>query len=131
MYMLDTNICIYIIKRQPENVLSNLKEKRSEGIVISTITLSELAHGVENSSYPEKNAVALMNFLSIVDILPFDANAALEYGKIKTDLKRQGLLIGPLDMLTASHAKSGGFILVTNNTKEYERVEELQIENWV
>jgi tRNA(fMet)-specific endonuclease VapC len=118
------------MKNQQENVLINLKEKRFEGIAISTITLSELSHGVENSSYPEKNTIALMKFLSIIDILPFDANAALEYGKIKTDLNRRGCIIGPLDMLIAAHAKSGGFILVTNNVKEFERVKDLQIENW-
>jgi tRNA(fMet)-specific endonuclease VapC len=125
-----TGVDTSTLSNRPENVLINLKEKRFEGIAISTITLSELSHGVENSSYPEKNTIALMKFLSIIDILPFDANAALEYGKIKTDLKKRGCLIGHLDMLIAAHAKSGGFILVTNNIKEFERIKDLQIENW-
>ncbi len=131
MYLLDTNICIYIIKEHPGNVLKHLKKKRSRGIAISAITLAELDHGVENSTYPEKNKVALLKFLSIIDILPFDANAAEKYGKIKAGLKRKGCVIGPLDILIAAHAKSKDLILVTNNTKEFERVEDLKIENWV
>ena len=131
MYLLDTNICIYIIKEHPENVLKSLKKKRSKGIAISTITLAELEHGVENSKYPEKNKIALIKFLSIINILDFDAKAAEEYGKIKTDLKRRGCVIGPLDILIAAHAKSEDLVLVTNNTKEFERVEDLRIENWI
>jgi tRNA(fMet)-specific endonuclease VapC len=119
------------MKNQPKNVLINLKGKRHAGIAISTITLSELEYGVENSSYPVKNKIALMKFLSIIDIVPFDAEAASEYGKIKADLKRRGCLIGHLDILIAAHAKSGDFILVTNNIKEFERVKNLQLENWV
>jgi tRNA(fMet)-specific endonuclease VapC len=130
MYMLDTNICIYIIKNYPQKVVINLKEKRTEGIAISAITLSELAHGAEHSAYPEKNMAALMKFLSSIEILPYDGNAALEYGKIKADLQRRGCVIGPLDMLIAAHAKSAKLILVTNNTKEFERVKGLQIEDW-
>jgi tRNA(fMet)-specific endonuclease VapC len=90
-----------------------------------------LEHGVENSKYPERNAVALMNFLSIMKVLPFDENAAKEYGKIKTCLKKRGSMIGPLDTLIAAHAKSGNFTLVTNNTREFERVEGLKMEDWV
>jgi tRNA(fMet)-specific endonuclease VapC len=115
---------------QLKQVLINLKEKRFFGVAISTITLSELSFGVENSAYREKNTIALMKFLSIVDILPYDDKAALEYGKIKADLKRRGCIIGAFDMQIAAHAKSANCILVTNNTKEFERVKGLQIENW-
>jgi tRNA(fMet)-specific endonuclease VapC len=111
--------------------LEQLKRKRPKGLAISTITLAELEHGVENSQYPEKNSVALLKFLSIIDILKFDENAAKEYGKVKTNLKRRGEIIGPLDMLIAAHAKSRNLIIVTNNTKEFERVKDLKIENWV
>ncbi|QQO07661.1 type II toxin-antitoxin system tRNA(fMet)-specific endonuclease VapC [Breznakiella homolactica] len=131
MYLLDTNICIYIIKEQPEAVLKNLRKKRSKGMAISSITLAELEYGVENSKYPEKNKIALIKFLSIISILPFDAKAAEAYGKIKADLKRRGCIIRPLDILIAAHAKSEDLILVTNNSKEFERVEDLKIENWV
>ncbi|NLE25786.1 MAG: type II toxin-antitoxin system VapC family toxin, partial [Clostridiaceae bacterium] len=93
-YMLDTNICIYLIKKKPESVLKNLNLHMDEGIAISAITLAELKHGVEASQYPEKNAIALNQFLSIVDILPFDDDAATEYGKICATLRRQGTPIG-------------------------------------
>ncbi|MCL2334600.1 MAG: type II toxin-antitoxin system VapC family toxin [Endomicrobia bacterium] len=130
MYLLDTNICIYIIKKKPEAVLKHLKIKYPKGLFISSITLAELEQGVENSAYPEKNSVALMSLLSIIDIIPFDSNAAKEYGKIKTDLKKRGCIIGELDMLIAACAKAENFILVTNNTKEFNRIKDLKIENW-
>ncbi len=130
-YMLDTNICVYLIKRKPENVLINLHSNISDGVVISAITLAELMHGVEASTYPEKNALALNQFLSIVDILPFDDEAAVEYGKICATLRRKGTPIGTMDMLIAAHAKAKGLIIVTNNVREFERVEDLGLENWV
>ena len=130
-YMLDTNICVYLIKKKPENVLVNLRLNMDDGVAISAITLAELMHGVEASSYPEKNTLALNQFLSIVDILPFDDEAAVEYGKICTMLRRQGTPIGAMDMLIAAHAKAKGLIIVTNNVREFERVEGLRLENWV
>jgi len=129
-YLLDTNICIYVIKQKPENVLINLQSKMNDGVAISTITLAELMYGVEASAYPEKNAVALNQFLSIIDILPFDDEAAVEYGKICAALRRQGTPIGVMDMLIAAHAKAKGLIIVTNNVSEFERVEGLRLENW-
>lgn len=130
-YMLDTNICVYLIKKKPENVLTNLYSNIDEGVAISAITLAELIHGVEASAYPEKNMLALNQFLSIVDILPFDDEAASEYGKICAMLRRQGTPIGAMDMLIAAHAKAKGLIIVTNNVREFERVEGLGLENWV
>jgi tRNA(fMet)-specific endonuclease VapC len=130
-YMLDTNICLYLIKKKPENVLINLHSKIVDGVTISAITLAELMHGVEASAYPEKNALALNQFLSIVDILPFDDEAASEYGKICATLRRQGTPIGAMDMLIAAHAKAKGLIVVTNNIREFKRVEGLGLENWV
>ncbi|MCL2281812.1 MAG: type II toxin-antitoxin system VapC family toxin [Fibromonadales bacterium] len=129
--MLDTNICIYAIKRKYESVLEKFKKNRPWGISISSVTLAELEHGVANSMYPEKNAVALSEFLSIVDVVPFDEPAAKEYGLIKTDLKKRNCIIGPLDTLIAAHAKSLDLILVTNNTREFSRVQGLKLEDWI
>ena len=129
-YMLDTNICIYAIKNKPERVLKQLYEHLEDGMCISSITLAELAHGVRKSLYPEKNEEALLQFLSILDILDFDDLAAMEYGKICAHLQRQGRPIGGMDMLIAPHAKSEDLILVTNNLREFERVPQLKLENW-
>ena len=130
MYMLDTNICIYAIKNKPEQVLKKIKNNIHKGICISSITLAELQHGVEKSAYPERNRAALLQFLSILDIMTFDDMAAAEYGKICAYLQKQGKPIGTMDMLIAGHAKAEGMILVTNNVREFERVPELKIENW-
>ena len=131
MYMLDTNICIYTIKKQPETVLRQLKKKRGKGIYISSITLAELEFGIENSGYKEKNKIALMEFLAVIIVKHFDENAAKEYGIIKKELKNSGCLIGPMDMLIGAHAKSQNMILVTNNACEFTRIKDLKIENWV
>lgn len=131
MYMLDTNICIYAIKNKPEQVLNRLKENLHSGICISAITLAELKHGVEKSNYPDKNNMALLRFLSIMKVLPFTDIAANEYGKICAFLQKRGTIIGTMDMLIAAHAKSNNMILVTNNVREFERIPDLQIENWV
>jgi tRNA(fMet)-specific endonuclease VapC len=129
--MLDTNMCIYIIKKKTERVLKELQHKRKDGLAISTITLAELEYGNENSQYKEKNKIALMQFLAIIEVKPFDEKASKEFGKIKKDLKDRNCLIGPYDMLIGAHAKSLGLILVTNNVKEFERIADLRIENWV
>lgn len=92
--------------------------------------LAELEHGVALSAYPEKNSDALTQFLSIIDVLPFDGDAASRYGLIRADLQRKGMLIGQMDMLIAAHAKAHGLILVTNNMREFARVEGLSIEDW-
>ena len=129
-YMLDSNICIYLIKKKPESVLTKLKAVAQDGVSISTITLAELEHGVALSAYPEKNADALAQFLSIIEVLSFDVKAASEYGLIRADLQRKGMLIGQMDLLIAAHAKAHGFIVVTNNVREFARVEGLKVENW-
>ena len=129
-YMLDTNICIYAIKNKPEQVLRRLKKNLKKGICISAITLAELEHGVEKSSYPEKNRAALLQFLSILDILDFDDQAAAEYGRISAHLQRKGTPIGTMDMLIAGHARAEDMVLVTNNVREFERVPDIKIENW-
>jgi len=130
MYMLDTDICIYIINKRTESVLRQLQEKKGDGLFISTITLSELEFGIENSGYKEKNRMALLGFLAIMGIKRFDENAAREYGIVKKDLKDKGCLIGPMDMLIGAHAKSQNMTLVTNNADEFSRIKELAVENW-
>ena len=129
-YMLDTNICIYAIKHNPEKVYHKLLEHEPEEICISSVTYAELVHGVEKSAAVEKNRIALSLLLSNIEILSFDVNAADEYGRIRADLEKKGTPIGPLDMMIAGHAKSVGCIVVTNNVKEFSRVDGLVIENW-
>lgn len=129
-YMLDTNICIYAIKHKPENVFEHLQEIDPQDICISSITYAELVYGVEKSNAREKNKVALSLLLSNIAVLSFDDNAAEEYGKIRADLQKKGTLVGSLDMLIAGHALSSGCILVTNNTKVFEHVSDLPMENW-
>ena len=128
--MLDTNICIYMIKRKPESLLSKLKAVMEDGVSISALTFAELEHGVALSAYPEKNAEALAQFVSILEIVPFDKKAAFRYGQIHADLQRKGRLIGQMDFLIAAHAKANGSILVTNNEREFSRADGLIIENW-
>lgn len=130
-YMLDTNICIYIIKQKPKSVLHMFQEKSEYGICISSITLAELEFGVQHSSNLEKNERSLLQFLLPLQILDFGSKAAYEYGVIREYLQKQGTPIGPLDMLIAAHAKAEDLTLVTNNLKEFERVPSLKTENWV
>ncbi|WP_200762484.1 type II toxin-antitoxin system tRNA(fMet)-specific endonuclease VapC [Nitrosophilus alvini] len=129
--MLDTNICIYIIKNRPTTVLKKFKDFNIGDLAISCITVSELYYGAYKSKYTEKNLKALEDFLYPFDIIEFDENAAVEYGKIRASLEKKGLIIGGLDMLIAASAKSQGMVLVTNNTKEFSRIDNLKIENWV
>lgn len=131
IYMLDTNICIYIIKQKPKEVIDKFKKMKENDICISSITYSELIYGAEKSSNVKKNLLALTMFLSNIEILPYDENASSEYGLIRAELEKDGKPIGPLDMLIAAHAKSLNIKLVTNNVKEFERVKGLKIENWV
>lgn len=128
-YMLDTNMCIYAQKNNP-NVISRIKENFQQGLAISSITLAELEYGVQASVNVEKNMVALLKFLSIVEILPFDSGASVEYGKICANLRKKGTPIGTMDMLISAHAKSENLIVVTHNTREFKRVEGLQLEDW-
>ena len=129
-YMLDTNICIYSIKHKPEQVFRRLQEHDPSEICISSVIYAELVYGVEKSKAIEKNRLALTLLLANIEILNFDAAAAESYGKIRADLERQGTPIGSLDMMIAGHARSLGYTVVTNNTREFSRVQELKLENW-
>ena len=130
-YMLDTNTIAYAKNRKPASVLEKLLQLDPSEVCISSITLAELEYGVFNSSKPAQNRQALLLFLSGITILPFGTEAALEYGIIRHTLKTQGTLIGANDLLIAAHAKSLNLTLVTHNTREFQRVEGLKIEDWV
>jgi tRNA(fMet)-specific endonuclease VapC len=129
-YLLDTNICIYIIKKRPASVLKKFESLSPGDVAISSITLAELYYGIMKSSNPKKNQEALDKFLIPLEILYFDYPATIEYGKIRAGLEKKGTPIGALDTLIASHAKSLNLTLVTNNEKEFERIPDLKIENW-
>ncbi len=130
-YMLDTNICIYIIKRKPQTVIERFLQTEISQIGISSITLSELLFGVSKSSKPDQNKIALAQFVAPLEILAYDDQAAQYYGDLRAYLERQGKPIGSLDMLIAAHALSINNTLVTNNEKEFVRIPDLKIENWV
>ena len=129
-YMLDTNICHHIIKQKPLQVLERLRALPVSGVGISSITLSELEYGVAKSSRPEQNRDALSAFLAPLEILSFDERAALHYGEVRAYLERNGIAIGGMDMLIAAHAIGLSAMLVTNNVREFERVDGLRIERW-
>lgn len=129
-YMLDTNICIYVIKQKPQKVFRHLLEMDPTDICISSVTYAELIYGVEKSAAAERNRLALSLLLSGIEIRDFDTRAADEYGSIRADLERRGTPIGPLDMMIAGHARSLGMTIVTNNEKEFVRVKGLKVENW-
>lgn len=130
MYLLDTNICIYIIKNKPGQVLHILKRKVNEDVCLSSVTVAELHYGVEKSKFVVKNRLALLKFISLFTIINFDDRDAVEFGKIKARLEREGRIIGPMDLLISAQALSKEMTLVTNNTKEFERIDGLKLENW-
>ncbi|MEQ1105852.1 type II toxin-antitoxin system tRNA(fMet)-specific endonuclease VapC [Acinetobacter ursingii] len=130
IYLLDTNICIYVINHKPQHVFERFKQYQLGQLAISSITASELAFGVEKSG-SERNKQALAKFLAPLDVLPYDEKAVQYYAKLRHQLQSKGQTIGSLDMLIAAHALSLDIILVTNNTKEFERIDELKLENWV
>ncbi|NBJ90158.1 type II toxin-antitoxin system tRNA(fMet)-specific endonuclease VapC [Acutalibacter sp. 1XD8-36] len=129
-YMLDTNICVYAMKNHPPQVEQAIRERMDDGLCISAITLAELEHGVQKSQRIAQNTEALLKFLTIIEVLPFDDVAAVEYGKIQAYLQKNGTPIGTADALIAGHARSEGLVLVTNNVREFARVPELKVENW-
>jgi tRNA(fMet)-specific endonuclease VapC len=129
-YLLDTDICIYIIRKRSEKVLEKLYRTNPEDVAISSITLSELEYGIQKSSDPEKNRVNLIEFMAPVDVLHYDDMAAVEYGRIRSFLERRGTPIGAMDLLIAAHAAALGRTLVTNNVNEFKRVPGLNVQNW-
>jgi len=130
MYLLDTNICIFLKNKKPLHVLDRLHKVIDQNLYISSITIAELYYGVYNSLNVEKNHISLVEFLAPFKILDFDDEDAKEYGKIRTKLKNEGKLIGPYDMQIAAQAIAKKLILVTNNTNEFIRVEGIKLEDW-
>ena len=130
MYLLDTNICIYVINHKPQQVFERFRQYQLGELTVSSITASELAFGVEKSG-SERNKQALKKFLSPLEILPYDEQAIWHYAQLRHDLQSKGQTIGSLDMLIAAHALALDVVLVTNNTKEFERIERLKLESWV
>jgi len=130
-FLIDTNICIYIMNKRPPEVIQKFKTMEVGQIAISSITVSELQYGVSKSKYREQNLKRLDEFLTPFQILPHDEHASKFYGEIRSHLENQGTIIGPLDLLIAAHALSQNLILVTNNEKEFNRIPSLKVENWI
>lgn len=130
-YLLDTNICIYLIKKNPIQVVEHITSVSIEDIAISSITLCELEYGIGKSHYPERNRQLLNEFLLPLFIHPFDVLAARVYGNIRVELEKSGKTIGSLDMMIGAHSLTLEHVLVTNNEKEFSRIKDLSIENWV
>ncbi len=130
-YLLDTNICIYIIKKKPEAVIKRFLKMKPDSIGISSITISELYYGVAKSFKPNENAIALEQFVLPLTVINFNKEDSIAYGKLRARLEQKGKLIGAMSMLIAAQALSRDLILVTNNEREFKKVEELVVENWV
>jgi tRNA(fMet)-specific endonuclease VapC len=129
-YLLDTNICVELIRRKSPQVLARLTSHSIADIGISAITVAELQYGVQKSSQPAQNQQALDHFLLPLTIIPFDENDAVVYGQIRANLEAQGLPIGALDTFIAAQAVQYNLILVTNNVRELARIPGLAIEDW-
>jgi len=130
MYILDTDICIYIINKHPKSVVKKICHLNPDDIKISSISVAELEYGASKSSRRDQNRIALYNFLSPFEILPFDIRDVEIYGIIRAELERQGKVIGPYDIQIAAQALTRDLILVTKNTAEFKRIKKLKLENW-
>jgi len=128
-FLLDTNICIYVINARPAAVLARFVEHEMDGLGVSSITAAELYWGAYNSG-SERNVRTMEKFLAPLEVRDFDLAAARQYGQVRTALQRKGTLIGPLDMQIAAHALAIDLTLVTNNVREFRRVPGLRVENW-
>lgn len=129
-YLLDTNICIYVIKKRPAHVFRRFDRSRLGDIGISAITYSELLYGVEKSQSASRNRTALEAFTAPLEILDYDESAAEAYGSVRAELERKGQPIGAMDLLIGAHCLAAGLVLVTNNAREFDRIPGLRIENW-
>ena len=129
-YLIDTNICIYIMNQRPHELIQKFKKFEIGQIAISSITVSELNYGVAKNQQKKSNTKRLEEFLTPFVILPYDENVSKYYGTIRSHLESQGNVIGPMDMLIAAQAISENLTLVTNNEKEFQRIDSLKVENW-
>lgn len=129
-FLLDTDICIYIIRKRPESVIRRLHRVAPGDVAISSVTLGELEYGAWKSKQVERNRLALAAFLAPVEVAAYDDLAAREYGRLRAHLERAGTPIGSLDALIAAHAVALKCVLVTNNVREFSRVPNLRVQNW-
>ena len=129
-YLIDTNICIYLMNRRPLKVIRKIKQFDVGDLIISSITLAELQYGVSNSQRKVENQRRLIEFVAPFQILAFDQKAAKTYGDVRYELQKKAQMIGSLDVLIAAHALSQGLTLVTNNYREFKKVKNLRVENW-
>jgi tRNA(fMet)-specific endonuclease VapC len=130
-FMLDTDLCIALIKRKPAKMLDKLTSHAPGDVGLSTVTLAELRYGVAKSAQRDTNALALDEFLLPLEIADFDTNAAGAYGQVRVTLEKAGTPIGPLDTQIGAHALSLGAVLVTHNTREFRRIPGLAVEDWL
>ena len=130
-YLIDTNICIYIMNKRPTGIIHKFKQFDVGEIGVSTITVSELQYGVSKSKNRRLNKQRIEEFLFPLEILPYDEIASTIYGDIRVQSEKRGEPIGPLDLLIAAHALSRNLVLISNNEKEFKRVKNLKVENWV
>lgn len=128
-YLLDTNIVIYILKRRPMSVLAKFNQ-HADHMAISMVTYAELLHGVEKSASPQKNRKVIEDFVSHLHIVDYDQKAAAHYGHIRAMLEKSGSPVGVNDMHIAAQARSAGMVMVTNNLREFSRIDGLLMENW-
>ena len=131
MYLLDTNICIYLIKKKYPNLIEKVLEKDTFNIAISAVTVAELEYGIAKSFYPKKNRDTLLEFLAPFEIIPFSEKDCENFGFLRVHLNKKGTPIGPYDLQIAAQCISRDLCIVTNNVKEFERVPEIKIENWI
>jgi tRNA(fMet)-specific endonuclease VapC len=129
-YMLDTNICIHVMKGYPQTVLGRFN-RLAEQLCVSSITVAELCYGAEKSARRNQAVEAIEQFIANLDVVPFSTKAAKHHGQLRAELERVGATAGAFDMLIAAHARSEGLIVVTRNTREFERMPGLRVENWV
>jgi tRNA(fMet)-specific endonuclease VapC len=129
-YLLDTDMCIYIMNHRPPQVIRRCRQCEPGEIGISAVTISELRYGVSKSTQQKKKKVRLEEFLTPFEVLAYDLEAADVYGDIRFELKKKGTPVGALDLLIAAQALSRNLILVTNNEKEFQRIRKLKVENW-
>jgi tRNA(fMet)-specific endonuclease VapC len=129
-FMLDTNTCVDLIRRRNDRVLRRMQRFRPDDLCVSSVTLSELEYGAARSADPQRNRLALAEFMTPLSVLPYDDAAAPVYGRVRAELERAGTPIGALDTMIAAHALSLGLILVTDNEREFRRVSGLKIQNW-
>lgn len=129
-YLLDTNICIYVIKNRPAEVREAFN-RHANHLCLSSVTLAELSYGAEKSAQPAHNLQVVESFVARLEVLPFEDRAAAHFGQIRAVLEREGRVIGAYDLMIAAHARSQGLTLVTNNVGEFQRVPGLMVENWV